>query len=200
MTGHFIPKGVVVSACALYLPLAFGLPRDKVQEARHHVEVGLQLAQAGDLAKAETELRKALELSPNDPLFLAHLGGVLSMQQRLQDANVYFEKALKLDPDNLVIRRNLAANQWQLGDLQLAKQNLERILKAKPRDPSTILLLGMVAENLKDYRSAAELLSSVQDLVRQRSESIAALARSYYDTPSPHDRPICSLPWWSGGF
>jgi superkiller protein 3 len=104
------------------------------------------------------------------------------MQERLQDANVYFEKALRLDPNNSVIRRNLAANQLQLGHLGAAKENLERILRVAPRDPPTILLLGMVAENLKDYRSAVDRLGSVPELVRQRKESLAALAHSYYRT------------------
>jgi tetratricopeptide (TPR) repeat protein len=104
------------------------------------------------------------------------------MQQRLQDANIYFEKALRLDPNNLAVRRNLAANQLQLGHLGAAKENLERILKVAPRDPPTILLLGMVAENLKNYRSAVERLGSVPELVRQRTESLAALAHSYYET------------------
>jgi len=38
----------------------------------------------------------------------------------------------------------------------------------------------MVSENLKDYRTAAKLLGSVPDLVKQQPESIAALVASYY--------------------
>ena len=150
--------------------------------AQQHASRGFDLAQKGDLNGAESELRQALQLAPNDPQILSGLGGILGMQQKLKEAEVYFEKALKLDPQNLMLRRNLAANQWQLGQLQEAEGNLESILKAKPGDEPTILLLGMVMENLKDYTRAADLLGSVPALVRQRPESLAALTRTYYKT------------------
>jgi Flp pilus assembly protein TadD len=140
----------------------------------------LQLARAGDLKSAEVELRRAVDLAPDNPDYLADLGGVLGMQQKLAEAGAYFEKALRIDPGNLTVRRDLATNQWQMGRLHEAKANLERIQKSKPGDPPTILLLGMVTENLGDYAKAAAWLGSVPDLVKQRPESIAALARSYY--------------------
>jgi predicted Zn-dependent protease len=104
------------------------------------------------------------------------------MEQKLEEASQYFEKALKIDPGNLTVRRNLAADQWQMGHLQEAEGNLERILNANPHDPAAVLLLGMVAENSKNYARAAQLLASVPELVMQRPESIAALGRSYYHT------------------
>lgn len=164
---------------SLLVPAPLG-PNPAARTAQEHADRGLQLAQAGDLKGAEAELHKALALSPNDPNFLTSLGGVLGMQQKLKEANTYFERALKIDPGNSTIRRDLAANQWQLGRLREAKDNLERILRTKPGDPPTVLLLGMVTENLRDYPKAATLLGSVPALVNQRPESIAALARSYY--------------------
>ena len=145
-------------------------------------EKGLELARGGDLKAAETELRAAVALAPNDPDALATLGSVLGMEHRLEEADTYLERALRIEPANLVVRRNLAAGQWQLGRLREAATNLVRVLKAKPGDPPTVLLLGMVKENQKDYARAAELLASVPELARQRTESIAALARSYYRT------------------
>ena len=65
VTGQLMSKSMLAFAFALWLPLAFGLPDNKALEAQYHVEAGLQLAQAGDLTKAETEVRKAVELSPN---------------------------------------------------------------------------------------------------------------------------------------
>lgn len=143
---------------------------------------GLELAQAGDLKNAEDQLRRAIELSPDNSAFLADLGKILGMQHRFEESNTYFEKALKIDPTNVAVRRDLAANQWQSGHIKEAKQNLDLVLKSSPGDEPTVLLLGMVSENLKDYARAARLLESVPGLVRQRPESIAALARSYYRT------------------
>ena len=150
--------------------------------AQQHADRGFQLAQQGDFKGAENELRRAVDLAPSEPQFLAGLGGVLGTQQKLEQAQIYFEKALKLEPQNLMYRRNLAANQWQLGRLEPAKDNLEHILKVKPDDEPTILLLGMVMENLQDYSRAAALLGSIPVLVKQRPESLTALARAYFRT------------------
>jgi len=158
------------------------VPSQAAIPAQEHADRGLQLAQTGDLTGAEAELKQAVALSPNDPDYLADLGSILGMEHKLEEANPQFEKALKMDPSNLTIRRDLAANEWQMGRLQEAKDNLERILRAKPGDPPTVLLLGMVAENLMDSPKAATLLGSVPALVNERPESMAALARSYYHT------------------
>jgi Flp pilus assembly protein TadD len=167
---------------ALWTGAAFSAPDDAADNAQAHADRGLEIARAGDLKGAEAEFRLAINLSPNDADYLAGLGGVLGMQQKLEEASQYFEKALKIDPGNLTVRRNLATDQWQMGRLQEAAANLEQILKAKPRDAPTVLLLGMVAENSKNYAQAAGLLGSVPELVMQRPESVAALGRSYYRT------------------
>ncbi len=157
-------------------------PQNK--QAQDFADRGLRLAREGDLKNAEAELRRAVELDPEDPEYLSDLGVILGMERKLEEADRYFEKALQLDPNNVVIRRDLAANLWQLYHLHEAKQHLERLLRIDPKDEQSILLLGMVSENLKDYARAAHLLGSVPSLVRERPESIAALATSYYQTGS----------------
>jgi Flp pilus assembly protein TadD len=152
------------------------------QTAASLEEAGQRLAEAGDLKGAEAELRRAAEISPRDSAVLASLGQVLESEGRLEEAGANFARALELDSSNDAIRGNLAVIQWRRGQLTEAKANLERLLKNKPGDAPTLLLLGMVEENLKNYQGARELLASVPALVRQRPESIAALARAYYRT------------------
>ncbi len=161
---------------------AVGMQPDNASEARAHAEKGVQCAQASDLICAETELRRAVALTPNDSSYLTSLGGILGMQQKLEPANLYFERAVNSDPDNAAARRNLAANQWRLGQLKSAQANLERLLRSEPQDKAATLLLGMVSENEHDYVRSAKLLSSVPELVEQRPESVAALASDYYHT------------------
>src|SRR5262245_13277292 len=140
---------IILAVLVSCLSFALGLTAQEKDKAQPFADRGMRLARAGDLKGAEMELRRAVELAPSNALHWADLGGILVMQQRLEEANPYFEKSLKLDPNNIVIRRNLAANQWQLGDLAEAHRNLERILKAQPGDRPTMLLLGMVADNRK---------------------------------------------------
>lgn len=139
-----------------------------------------QEAQKTDLRAEEAKLREAMRQTPNDASYPARLGSLLATENKLQEAAPYFEKALELNPKDLVTRRNLAACYWQLGELPEARKNLETILKAKPDDTWSTLLLGMVSEDLGDHQAAAKLLGDVLPLVAQRPETIAALARAYY--------------------
>jgi tetratricopeptide (TPR) repeat protein len=169
-------------ACLAVLIGFAGAFAGRVEEAREHAERGVQLAQSGDLHQAEAELRRAVQLAPDDASYLTSLGGILGMEQKLAEANVYFEKAVKIDPANAPARRNLAANEWRLGQLKQAEANLEYLLRQQPDDKMATLLLGMVSENERDYARAAKLLAAVPDLVEQRPESVAALASAYYHT------------------
>jgi tetratricopeptide (TPR) repeat protein len=145
----------------------------------------MHLLQTGELAGAEAELRQAVQQAPGDAAFLGTLGAILGMEHKLAESNVFLEKALSIDPLSTQTRRNLASNQFQLGDLVPARKNLQLLLKNDPADKTSTLLLGMVDEELKDYSSAIRLLSSVPDQVVQRPQSISALARAYYNTGQP---------------
>lgn len=173
-----------VFACLAVLIGLAGTIAGQVNEAagREHAEKGVQFARAGDLLHAETELRAAVQLAPDDPSYLTSLGGILGMEQKLTEANVYFEKAVGIDPTDAPARRNLAANEWRLGHFKQAQANLEYLLRQQPGDKVATLLLGMVSENEHDYARAAKLLASVPELVEQRPESVAALASAYYHT------------------
>jgi tetratricopeptide (TPR) repeat protein len=104
------------------------------------------------------------------------------MEERLEESAACLDKALKLDPTNLEVRRNLALREWQLGRLAAADEDVGIILKTKPNDARAILLRGMVAESSKDYAKATRLLASVLSLVQQNPEPTVALGRAYYRT------------------
>lgn len=165
---------------ALLLLCPAGSQGAQAPTAEERVTRATLLVQAGDLKGAEEELRQAVELSPRESRYWAHLGIVLGMEQRLEESATCFEKALKLDPTNLEVRRHLALREWQLGRLAAADENLGIILKAQPSDTHAILLRGMVAESSKDYPKAVKLLASVLPLVEQQPESTVALGRAYY--------------------
>jgi tetratricopeptide (TPR) repeat protein len=170
---------IFLLAVCVYSPAVFwqsGVP----QQAEALANGALELAQQGDLAGAERELRKASKLAPSNPEVLRSLGTVLAMQKKLEESDAVFKLALKVSPDDVIVRRYLSANLWQLQRFAEAKSNLDILLKQKPDDRQARLLMGMVAENTKDYATATRMLSSVPELVKQQPESIAALARSYY--------------------
>jgi tetratricopeptide (TPR) repeat protein len=150
------------------------------KDTEAHAQQGFEFARAGRLDRAEDELRRAAELDPVNADVLAGLGTVLAMQNKLRESTEIFRRALRVNPDDLTVRRYLAANLWQLHIYPEARQNLEIILKQQPGDEKSQLLLGMVSENIGDYATAARMLAAVPDEVRKQPESLAALARSYY--------------------
>lgn len=149
-------------------------------DANAHADRGLELARAGHLAEGEAELRQAVDLHPRDAAFLSSLGTVLAMEGKFEESTTILKRALAITPNDLTVRRYLAANFWQLHNYPEAKTQLDFILKQKPTDPAARLLRGMVAENSGDYATAARMLSSVPDQVNRQPEAIAALAMSYY--------------------
>ncbi|HSB13201.1 MAG TPA: tetratricopeptide repeat protein [Bryobacteraceae bacterium] len=149
-------------------------------------------ARNGDLKSAESELRKALALSPDDAFCLGTLGAILGMQNKLEESSQFLQKALKVNPEDWTTRRNLASNQFQLGRLAEARENLDIVLKKNPEDKTAVLLLGMVAEEMGDYATAVGRLTSVPELTAWNPKSIAALARSYYRTGA-HEQARATL-------
>ena len=182
--GHRSNRWIARSLLILFLVLTLRplWAADQSAEAEKYANKGLDLAQAGNLAAAEAELRKAVSAAPRNPSFLAELGSVLAMEGKLEESTDNLKRSLQLDSSNLTARQYLAANLWQLHRYVEAKQELEVLLKKKPGDKPATLLLGMVSENMKDYAAAARLLGSVPVLVHERPESIAAWARSLYHT------------------
>ncbi len=146
------------------------------------LQLAAALIQSGDLPAAEAELRKALLAAPNDVNVLSMLGSVLGMGRRWEESNRYFEKALQLDPGNAPNRRNLSANQIQLGQYAAARRNLELLLKSNPEDHKSLLMLGLCHERLRNYALAVAHLEKVPELVRGQPDNLMALMRSYYQT------------------
>jgi tetratricopeptide (TPR) repeat protein len=151
-------------------------------KAAEHSEAGLKLAHAGDLSHAEAELRLAVELAPSDPRYLSNLASILRAEKKPTEALDYYRRALQIDPQNAVIRRNLALALWDAGQLSEAGTVLQAVLNTKPTDRYTTLMLGMLEERQGHHAQAASLLGSVPDLVEHDPESVLALAHSYYQT------------------
>ncbi|MDE2965222.1 MAG: tetratricopeptide repeat protein [Acidobacteriota bacterium] len=145
-----------------------------------HLANAARLIREGNLRKAETELRRAVDLVPDNPAYLARLGQVLGMQNRMEEAGRYYSRALKLAPDSTAIRRNLALTQWSRRLFAEAKANLEQVLAKVPDDELTRFLLGMILVNSGENARAVGLLESVPERVRGQGEAVAALARAQY--------------------
>src|SRR5687767_3376310 len=71
------------------------------------IEKGWSRLSLGDYAAAEQALKKAIELSPNDPQSESLLGWALMLQEKHDDALTWFQKVLVRDPNASLARINV---------------------------------------------------------------------------------------------
>jgi tetratricopeptide (TPR) repeat protein len=71
------------------------------------IEKGWSRLSLGDYPAAEQALKKAIELSPNDPQSEALLGWALMLQEKYDDALTWFQKVLMREPQNALARINV---------------------------------------------------------------------------------------------
>jgi tetratricopeptide (TPR) repeat protein len=71
------------------------------------IEKGWSRLSLGDYPGAETALKKAIELSPNDAQSEALLGWAMMLQEKYDDALLWFQKVLVREPQNSLARINV---------------------------------------------------------------------------------------------
>jgi tetratricopeptide (TPR) repeat protein len=86
--------------------------------------------------KAEAQFRRALELSPDEPLVLNYLGySMIEKKLGLKEALAMVKKAVELRPNDGYIVDSLGWAYYQLGDYDEAVGHLERAVELNPADP-----------------------------------------------------------------
>jgi len=68
---------------------------------------GWALFKLGKMDQAEKEIRKALRFLDSDAVVYEHLGDILKAKGKKREARKYWEKALKLDPENQGLKDKL---------------------------------------------------------------------------------------------
>jgi tetratricopeptide (TPR) repeat protein len=89
-----------------------------------------------DWPQAEADLKKALELSPDESPVLNYLGYTwVDQSQNLKTAMDYIRKAVKLKPDDGYYIDSLGWAYYRIGNIQSAVEHLERAVELRPDDP-----------------------------------------------------------------
>lgn len=88
------------------------------------------------MALAEADLKKSLQLSPDQPMVLNYLGYTWIDQSRnLKEGLALIEKAVRQKPDDGYIVDSLGWAYYRLGKFQDATKQLERAVELRPEDP-----------------------------------------------------------------
>lgn len=131
-------------ALAVYDKALANLPDD----ARLLYARALLAVDRGDVAGGERDLRRVIELKPDDAEALNALGYTLADHGKGDDARQrealeLIQRALKLKPDEAAIIDSMGWVRYRLGDLDASLENLRRAYAKQP-DPDIAAHLGEV--------------------------------------------------------
>ncbi|MFZ9888176.1 MAG: tetratricopeptide repeat protein [Myxococcota bacterium] len=107
------------------------LPADASPYAKA-AAAGLDALDSGDLAGAESQLRAANDLNPNQPEILVGLGRVFVQTRRIDDALRTFGEAIKLHPGYMPAWHYNGMAHMMSGDARQAAESWEQILRQDP--------------------------------------------------------------------
>ncbi len=97
---------------------------------------GIARERIGDWEGAEADFRRALELSPEQPLVLNYLGySLVERREKLDEAQRMIETAVAARPDDGFITDSLGWVLYRLGKYDEAVAPMERAVELEPTDP-----------------------------------------------------------------
>lgn len=154
-TTDTVPKSIALAERALQLDPSLGEAHTSLGWC-----YGAGLWQWG---KAESEFRRAIELSPNYPTAHQWYSLVLRDQGRFDEAKFEIKRAQELDPLSLIIGQSVAQSYLFLeGDSTRALEEAKRVVDLDPNYPRGLEVLGWIY--LKQGRNS-EAIAALQKAV-----------------------------------
>lgn len=116
---------------------------------------GISLERIGEWERSEADLRKALELRPDQPQVLNYLGySLVELQVKLDEALDMIARAVEARPNDGYITDSLGWVLYRLGRYEEAVGHMERATELMPVDPIVNDHLGDVYWAVGRYREA----------------------------------------------
>ncbi len=126
---------------AIYSELLAANPRDW----RMHFARGAARERLGRWPEAEADMRRALELSPDQPEVLNYLGySWIDRGEHMQEGLAMIQRAVELRPASGAIIDSLGWAYFRMGDYARALEHLEQAVQLEPADPTLNDHLGDV--------------------------------------------------------
>lgn len=117
------------------------------------------------------EMRKVLELNPDNPSALNYIGySYAEAGQNLEEAEAMILKALKIKPGDGYITDSLGWVYFQKGDLPKARLHIEKALKILPDEPVIVEHMGDIFLKLGKGRQAEKYFRKALELGRKKEK------------------------------
>jgi tetratricopeptide (TPR) repeat protein len=136
-----------------------------------HNNLGIELAQHGDLAGARAEYQEALRIDPASYESYTNLGNLLMQQSPTTDAVAEYWKALRIEPGYIHGRYDLAVALGRLGRADEAIAQYQIVVELKPDEADAHYNLGV---SLAKQGRLDEACRQFAEVVRYQPESVNA--------------------------
>jgi tetratricopeptide (TPR) repeat protein len=157
----------------LILTAAAAEPPEAMRRARESYE----LSKRGDLAGAAEEMRAAVRLAPQNPLYLSALSGIASRQGKKQEARECLERAVELDSRDSTLQSRLEDISLDLG-ADLAQQH---------RFKAGVVLAQDTAHRFPDSARAQQMLAFFLMRNHQNPAAVEAYRKALSLSPDASD-------------
>lgn len=162
---------------------------------------------AGDLKGAETALRQAIEVAPDNPFAHLSLSRVLRQMNRLEEMSAVLARAERQFPDDRTIQESAAVGREIVGNFDAARIAYERVLATWPDSlvaannlaqlaadiwPENRELLNQARQRLEKFRNennpvVLDTLGWVQVRLGNTDDAVILLQRAASMTPESRD-------------
>src|SRR6266852_4415621 len=100
------------------------------------------------------DLLQRYQAQPDDYRLCQEIGVAYTRSGQLDKAEEFFRQAVRLKPDFLPARKNLATVLWFLNHKQESEREFQALVKLLPNDPTPRLYLGLAAYDRKQFADA----------------------------------------------
>jgi len=142
----------------VFLLLLSPLPAARAQIPSSVYQQAATALEQGNFSAAEQLLRPALREHPDDPHALGLMGVVLDAQKRYDEAEGFYERALKLDPHFTPLLNNLGNHYLEKGDIGRAEEAYLKVVSIDPSHPNANLHLAQMSVAAKKGDAALRYL------------------------------------------
>lgn len=161
-------KSIAIGEKALeYLPNSAGV----------NLMMGANYQQEGESQKAMGHFKRAYDLTPTDDAetrsqLLASIGDEFYRMEQKDSAFIYYDRALELDPGNLLALNNCAYYLAEEGrDLDRAEQMSAICVRANPENDTALDTYAWIYYKKKDYTQAKDLIDRALSLEGENAQA-----------------------------
>lgn len=158
------------------------------------------LARAGRTSRAESELKAATRLAPENAELWFEWGGFYVRQEEPTSAIRCYAECLRIDPAHIKARNNIGVIYLRQGFSERAHREFERVLSENPDFVSAHLNMAIIqAQYLGDLDGAIRSCDEYLRLAGARSAEVRRwrqellLRRTASDAPTPTSVPILTF-------